>query len=239
MNTQTDEHEAQRKLNTLYAIEALRLLATPATGDDEPVRNFAKEVCSNSFTPPRTLMSDTELERLMQQAEATRDPDATKSVAEVFSDIVALAEAAEGRFVADFCTKMFSADYFERSNSKKVGFYHILQSAVEAVALFEDDDWPAERLAKRIARAEFFLFDQPNDARFKDVIIRAFEDSKFGDFTRLAEEIRKATAAEDLRRLAFRIIGPRKVVLDGAAKRLMKVPIPPKRARGTSPIKSR
>jgi hypothetical protein len=184
-------------------------------------------------------MSDTELEKLMREAEANVDPDAMKSVQEVFSDIVALAEGAEARFVADFCTKMFSADYFERSNSKKVSLYHILQSAVEALALFEDDDSPAERLAQRIARAESYLFDTPNAALFRDAVIRAFQESEFRDFLRLAEEIRKATAAEDLRRLAFRLIGPRKTVLDAPAKRLMSVRIPPKRTHGNPAITSK
>ena len=227
-----------RQLNMLCSVEALRFLAKPATGDDEGIRNFASEVCSNSFTPTRNLMSDTELERLMRQTEAARDPDAMKTVQEVFSDIVASAEAAEARFVADFCTKMFSADYCERSNSKKVGFYHILQCAVEAVALFEDDDSPAERLAKRIARSESYLFDTPNAAFFRDAVVRAFQESQFSDFTRLAEEIRKATAAEDLRRLAFRMIGPPKTVLDAAAKRLMNMRSRPTRER-ENPISRR
>ena len=43
MSTQTDEREAQRTVNTLCTIEALRILATPATGDDEDIRNFAQE----------------------------------------------------------------------------------------------------------------------------------------------------------------------------------------------------
>ena len=210
-----------RQLNMFCSVEALRLLAKPATEDDQAIRNFAKEVCSNSFTPPRDLMSDTELERLMHQAEATRDPDATKSVAEVFSDIVALAEAAEARFVADLCTQMFSAELYQRANSKKASLYSILQTAAEAVALFDDEYSPAEKLAKLVVRAEAFLFDSPDPVRFKASIIYAFECSEFRDFTRLAEEIRKATAAEDLRRLAFRIIGPQKVVLDPEAKRLM------------------
>lgn len=232
--TQQARDTEDRQLNTLCAIEALRLLAKPATEEDEEVRNFAEELCSNSCASQRiSIMSDTELERLMQQAEAKHDPDETKSVAEVFSDIVASAEAAEARFVADFCTKMFSADYFERSNSKKVSLYHIFQSAVEAVALFEDDCGPAERLATRISRAESYLFDTPNAALFRDAVIRAFQESKFRDFTRLAEEIRKAEDAENLRRLAFRLIGStQKVVLDGEAKRLMNVRIPPKRTQG-------
>jgi hypothetical protein len=236
--TQQTHNTEDRQLNMLCSVEALRILAMPATEHDEAVRNFAKEACSNSFTPPRILMSETELEKLMRDAEANVDPDATKSVAEVFSDIVALAEGAEARFVADFCSKMFAAAFFERSNAKKVTFYHILQAAVEGVALFEDDYSPAEKLAKLVARAEFFLFDKPNDARFKDAIVHAFEVSKYGNFTRLAEEIRKATAGEDLRRLAFRLIGPQKVVLDAGAKRLMKVRVPPKRTRGTPPVKS-
>jgi|GEM_PF-6942287 len=240
--TQQARDTDDRQLNTLCAIEALRLLAKPATEEDEEVRNFAEELCSNSCASQRiSIMSDTELERLMQQAEAKRDPDETKSVAEVFSDIMASAEAAEARFVADFCTKMFSADYFERSNSKKVSLYHIFQSAVEAVALFEDGCGPAERLATRISRAESYLFDMPNAALFRDAVIRAFQESKFRDFTRLAEEIRKAEDAENLRRLAFRLIGPsRKVVLDAEAERLMSMRIPPRCIRGMgNPISRR
>jgi hypothetical protein len=233
MTQQTRDTE-ERQLNMLCAIEALRLLAKPETEDDEEVRNFAQAVCTNSCVAQRISMSETELEKLMQKVEANVDPDATKSVAEVFSDIVASAEAAEARFVADFCTKMFSADYFERSNSKKVGFYHILQCAAEAVALFEDDCSPAERLATRISRAESYLFDTPNAALFRDAVIRAFEESKFSDFTRLAEEIRKAEDAENLRRLAFRLIGPsRKVVLDGETMRLMKKRCPARRNQKT------
>jgi hypothetical protein len=236
MNQAHDTEE--RQLNLLCSVEALRVLAEPSTEDDETVRNFAKEVCANSFTPPRNSMSD-ELQRLLEQAEAKQNPDEMKSVQEIFAEIVASAEASEARFVADYLIKMFGAALFERSNAKKVTLYSIFQAAVEAVALFEDDDSAAEILTRRVVRAERFLFDDPNDARFKEVIVRAFEDSKFGSFTRLAEEIRKAEAAENLRRLAFRMIGPRKVVFDAAAKRLMSIRIPAKRTRGTPPIKSR
>ena len=180
-------------------------------------------------------MSD-ELERLMEQVEAKHDPDATKSVQEIFSEIVALAEEAEADFVADHCTKMFGAAIFERSNAKKVTLYHVLQAAIEAVALFESDDSPAEMLARRVVRAEHYLFDEPNDVRFKEVIIRAFKDSQFGSFTRLAEEIRKAEAAENLHRAAFRMIGPRKVVLDREARRLMNARVPPSRRDLDNPI---
>jgi hypothetical protein len=173
-----------------------------------------------------------ELERLMQQAEAKHDPDATKSSNEMFQDIAAAAESAEAGFCADYLCKMFATDLFERANSKKVTLYHVFQSAAEAVALFEEEGSPAERLADRLARAEFFLFDAPDPARFKDVVVRAFELSGFRDFTRLAEEIRKAEAAENLRRLAFRLIGPQKVVFDAAAKRLMNMTARSRRARG-------
>jgi hypothetical protein len=227
-----------RQLNMLCSVEALRVLAEPPTEDDEPVRSFAKEVCSDSFTPQRTFMSD-ELERLMETIEVSRDPDTTKSVAELFSEIVAAAEGAEAQFVGDFCAKMFSADYFERSNSKKVSLYQVFQSAAEAVALFEDEDSPAERLATRIARAESYLFDTPNAALFRDAIIRAFQESEFGDFVRLAEEIRKAEASENLRRLAFRKIGPRKVVLDRDARRLMNARVPLSRRDRDNPISRR
>jgi hypothetical protein len=236
------EHEGQREVNTLYTIEALRILATPATWDDEGIRTFAQELCSNSYVSQRiSIMSETELEKLMQKVEANVDPDATKTVEQLFQEITAAAESAEVSFVSDFCRQMFSAELYQRANSKKASLYSIFQSAVEAVALFDDDYSPAEKLAKLIIRAEVFLFDSPDPARFKASIIYAFERSKFQEFSRLAEEIRKATAAEDLRRLAFRMIGPRKVVLDTATKRLMKVRVPPKRTRGTaiSPIKSR
>ena len=240
MSTQTEEREVQRTVNTLCTIEALRILATPATGDDEDIRNFAQELCSNSYVSQRiSIMSETELEKLMQKVEANTDPDITKTVEQVFQDITAAAESAEISFVSDFCKQMFSAELYQRANSKKASLYSIFQTAVEAVALFEDEYSPAEKLAKLVTRSELFLFDSPDPARFKSSVIHAFESSKFRHFTRLAEEIRKATVAEDLRRLAFRIIGPQKIVLDGAAKRLMKVRIPPKRVRGTPPIKSR
>jgi hypothetical protein len=180
-----------------------------------------------------------ELEDILNSVAAEHDPDANKTADELFCEIVARAEVGEARFVGDFCIKMFSADYFERSNSKKVSLYHIFQSAVEAVALFEDDDSPAERLATRISRAESYLFDMPNAALFRDAIIRAFQESGFSAFTKLAEEIRRAEAAENLRRLAFRLIGPRKVVLDTATKRLMNVRIPPKRTHGNPAITSK
>jgi hypothetical protein len=236
------EHEEQREVNTLYTIEALRILATPATWDDHDIRNFAQELCSNSYVSQRiSIMSETELEKLMQKVEANVDPDAAKTVEQLFQEITAAAESAEVSFVSDFCRQMFSAEPYQRANSKKASLYSIFQSAVEAVALFDDDYSPAEKLAKLITRAEVFLFDSPDPARFKTSIIYAFERSKFREFSRLAEEIRKATAAEDLRRLAFRMMGPRKAVLHPAAKRLMSIRIAPKRTRGTAipPIKSR
>jgi hypothetical protein len=137
-----------------------------------------------------TQIKMSELEDILSSVAANYDPDANKTADELLSEIVSRAEVAEGRFVADFCTKMFAADYFERSNSKKVSLYHIFQSAGEAVALCEDDCSPAEGLATRISRAESYLFDMPNAALFRDAVIRAFQDSKFKDFTRLAEEIR-------------------------------------------------
>jgi hypothetical protein len=241
MSTQTDDLDTQRTLNTLCAIEALRLLATPATEEDEDVHTFAQELCSNySCAPQRiSIMSNTELERLMQQTELKRDLDVAKSANEMFQDIAAAAESAEARFCADYVCKMFGAGLFARANSKKVTLYHVFQSAVEAVALFEDEGSAAERLADRIARAGFFLFDVPDPTRFKDVVVRAFEVSGFTDFTRLAEEIRKAEAAENLRRLAFRLIGPRKVVLDAEAKRLMNRRISPSRTQMDLPISRR
>ena len=241
MSTQTDESEAQRKVNALCSIEALRILAKPSTEEDEQVRGFAEELCSKSCVSQRiSIMSDSELEKLMREVEANVDPDVTKTVEQVFQEITAAAESAEISFVSDFCKQMFNAELYQRANSKKASLYSIFQTAVESVALFDDDYSPAEKLAKLVVRAEAFLFDSPDPARFKASIIYAFERSGFRDFTRLAEEIRKATAAEDLRRLAFRIIGPPKIALDGGAKRLMKVRIPPKRTRGTAPpIKSR
>jgi hypothetical protein len=243
MSTQTDELDTQRTLNTLCAIEALRLLATPATEEDEDVRTFAQELCSNySCAPPRiSIMSNTELERLMEQSEVKRDLDVAKSANEMFQDIAAAAESAEARFCADYLCKMFAADYFERSNSKKVSLYHTLQLAIEAVALWEDDRSPAEGLATRISRAERYLFDMPNAALFRDAVICAFHESQFRDFSRLAEEIRKAEGAENLRRLAFRLIGPRKVVLDAEAKRLMNMSVLSRRTEeiGASPISRR
>jgi hypothetical protein len=134
---------------------------------------------------------------------------------------------------------MFVADYFQRSNSKKVTLYHIFQTAVEAVALFEDDCSPAESLATRISRAESYLFDTPNAALFRDAVIRAFQESRFNNFSRLAEEIRKAEAAEDMRRLAFRMIGPPKVVLDAQAKLLMNMRTRPSRTQLENPISRR
>ena len=222
MSLMTDEREAQQKVNLLCAVEALRILATPASGDDEDIRNFAQELCSNSYVSQRiSIMSEMELEKLMQKAEANIDPDIAKTVEQVFEEITEAAESAEISFVADFCSRMFSAELYQRANSKKASLYSIFQTAVEAVALFEDEYSPAEKLAKLVTRSELFLFDSPDPARFKSSVIHAFESSKFRDFSRLAEEIRKATAAEDLRRLAFRIIGPQKVVLDSDAKRLM------------------
>ena len=240
MSPQTDEREALQKVNALCISEAFRILATPAIGDDEDIRNFAQELCSNSYVSQRiSIMSETELEKLMQKVEANIDPDMTKTVEQVFQEITAAAESAEISFVSDFCKQMFRAELYQRANSKKASLYSVFQAAVEAVALFDDDYSPAEKLAKLVVRAEAFLFDSPDPARFKASIIYAFERSGFRDFARLAQEIRKATAAEDLRRLAFRVIGPPKIALDGGARRLMKVRIPPKRVRGTPPIKSR
>ena len=53
-----NEHADRRtrgtaQINTLCAVEALRILATPATEDDEDIRNFAQEVCSNSYASQR------------------------------------------------------------------------------------------------------------------------------------------------------------------------------------------
>jgi hypothetical protein len=150
-----------------------------------------------------------ELERLMQQAEAKSDPDVMKSADELFADIVARAEVAEGRFVADYLTKMFAADYFQRSNSKKASLYSILQSAVEQIALFEDGYSPAEKLANLVARAEFFL-DEPNPVLFKAAIIQAFERSKFSQFGDLGRAIRGQEATLELRRVASRMIASAK-----------------------------
>jgi hypothetical protein len=183
-------------------------------------------------------MSDTELEKLMKEVEANVDPDIAKTVEEVFQEITEAAESAEISFVSDFCRQMFSAEFYQRANSKKASLYSILQLAVEAVALLDDDYSASEKLAKLVVRAELFLFDSPDPARFKASIIYAFERSKFREFSRLAEEIRKATAAEDLRRLAFRMIGPPKTVLDAAAKRLMNMRSRPTRER-ENPISRR
>jgi hypothetical protein len=233
------EHEAQREVNALCTIEALRILAAPATWDHEDIRTFAQELCFNSYVSQRiSIMSETELEKLMQKVEANVDPDAAKTVEQLFQEITAAAESAEVSFVSDFCRQMFSAELYQRANSKKASLYSIFQSAVEAVALFDDDYSPAEKLATLITRAEVFLFDSPDPARFKALIIYAFERSKFQEFSRLAEEIRKATAAEDLRRLAFRMIGPPKTVLDAAAKRLMNMRSRPTRER-ENPISRR
>ena len=183
MSTQTDEREVQRTVNTLCTIEALRILATPATGDDEDIRNFAQELCSNSYVSQRiSIMSETELEKLMQKVEANTDPDVTKTVEQVFQDITAAAESAEISFVSDFCKQMFGAELYQRANSKKASLYSVFQSAVEAVALFDDDYSPTEKLAKLVVRAEAFLFDSPDPARFKASIIYAFERSGFRDF---------------------------------------------------------
>ena len=109
---------------------------------------------------------------------------------------------------------MFSAELYQRANSKKASLYSIFQTAVEAVALFDDDYSPAEKLAKLVVRAEAFLFDSPDPARFKASIIYAFERSRFQGLYETGRRNSKATAAEDLRRLAFPIIGPQKIVLD-------------------------
>jgi hypothetical protein len=237
-------HNAERgfdtAVNRLCAEAATAVLLQSSDDDDgkSTIRAHAQRIIfaylesrQDEFKGACFKMS--ELEDILNSVAANHDPDANKTADELLSEIVVRAEVAEGRFVADFCTKMFSADYFERSNSKKVSLYHIFQSAVEAVALCEDDCSPAETLATRISRAESYLFDMPNAALFRDAVIRAFQESEFKDFSRLAEEIRKAEDAENLRRLAFRLIGPsRKVVLDAEAKRLMNVRIPPKRTQG-------
>ena len=225
-------------VNRLCAEAATAVLLQSSEEDDaeSTIRAHAQKVIfaylesrQDQFKGACTQIKMSELEDILSSVAANHDPDASKTADELLSEIVGRAEVAEGRFVADFVQKMFVAALYQRSNAKKVTFYNIFQAAVEGVALFEGDYSPAEKLAKLVARAELFLFDEPNDARFRDAIVRAFEISKFRDFTRLAEEIRKAEAAEDLRRLAFRLTGPRKVVLDAETMRLMKKRCPARR----------
>jgi hypothetical protein len=176
------------------------------------------------------MTAPTELEKMLQQI-AIDDRDTNKSVEDVFREMVTGVEVAEAEFVADFLDKMFAAAFFVRSNSKKAALFNVFQQACENCALLEDDNSPHERLANRVARAETFLFETPDASRFRGVIVRAFTDSKFKDFSRLAEAIRVAETEAEIIALRGRTVPRRRVLFDKEMMRFMKQRLPEKRKR--------
>ena len=113
----------------------------------------------------------------MQKVRRNRPRRRRKRVEQVFQDITAAAEAPVLRF--RLLQTNVLCGLYQRANSKKASLYHVFQSAVEAVALFEDDVFAGRKLAKLIVRAEAFLFDYPNGA-FQRSIICAFESRNSG-----------------------------------------------------------
>jgi len=223
----TSESELNREIGELCFRVGLDVLAgqLDAVGADPEVLQFAARFLNRSRG-----MSDTEIERLFKEGdlrprtvpevsgaqlipetdEAAIEETCRKSSTEAAARAVER-DSAAAKFISNFILDLFAAPLVARSNSKRVRMLEILTSAVEECC-FEDEEegdggglW--ERLQLDLTRAESFIFEEPDDARFRRGVYVAFERAvKCGlDFVALAEAIQDEKRAEELRAVRRRL----------------------------------
>lgn len=179
------------------------------------IEHFYRDYASRHGMDFEKLKYDYEtddFQKLIDAAAAAIDAaaaeDAKRAAAEKALEDFANAEVARKvDFLVAHCQRMFAAAINQRSNCVKFRLFSVLQAACERIALYDTDDFsPANKLANLVARAEIWLFDEPDPERFHRAIVYAFQRSGFTDFSGLAEALRveeEARAIMALRRSTF------------------------------------
>ena len=179
-----------------------------------------------SFEDEKYAYETSELEKLVdtsvaedvarEAAEAAREQAIQKSIQED--------EARARDEVADFVGKMCTLRYSPRSNSKKAFEFQLLFSAASTLSVQYEESDPrghaATFLFKYLATAEEFLYESPDDEKFRAWTLYALKE--FTHFGELAAEIRKGREVAAIRAIALKLAPRRQVLLDDETAALLK-----------------